>query len=76
MSGPGPEDAPGPDDALAANYARGGFGQSLAWGSRPALVLVDLIRAYEELGVRSLQIGVEELDDLKRFADEVLPRLD
>jgi maleamate amidohydrolase len=41
---------PGPDDALAANYARGGFGQSLAWGSRPALVLVDLIRAYFEPG--------------------------
>jgi len=44
-------------------------------GRRPAVPL-DVVRAYEELGVRSLQIGVEELDDLKRFADEVLPRLD
>jgi hypothetical protein len=50
VSGPGPQDASGPDDALAANYARGGFGQSLAWGSRPALVMVDLIRAYFEPG--------------------------
>ena len=50
MSASGPDDTPGPDDALAANYARGGFGQSLAWGSRPALVLVDLIRAYFEPG--------------------------
>ncbi len=50
MSTPRPDDAPRPGDALAANYARGGFGQSLAWGSRPALVMVDLIRAYFEPG--------------------------
>jgi maleamate amidohydrolase len=50
VSTPPPDDAPGPGAALAANYARGGFGQSLAWGSRPALVMVDLIRAYFEPG--------------------------
>lgn len=38
------------DDALAADYARAGFGQGLPWGTRPALVLVDLIRAYFEPG--------------------------
>ena len=47
-------DVPGDDvpggDALAADYARAGFGQTLAWGSRPALVMVDLIRAYFEPG--------------------------
>jgi maleamate amidohydrolase len=32
--------------SLAADYAGAGFGQSLAWGSRPALLMVDLIRAY------------------------------
>jgi maleamate amidohydrolase len=37
-------------DALAADYARAGFGQALSWGTRPALVLVDLIRAYFEPG--------------------------
>ena len=39
-----------PRDALAADYARAGFGQRLAWGTRPALVLVDLIRAYFQPG--------------------------
>ncbi len=50
MTAPRPGDTPRPDDALAADYARAGFGQSLAWGSRPALVMVDLIRAYFEPG--------------------------
>ena len=31
---------------LAANYASGGFGQPLAWGSRPALIVIDMVRAY------------------------------
>lgn len=39
-----------PGGALAADYARAGFGQALPWGTRPALVLVDLIRAYFEPG--------------------------
>ncbi len=44
-------EAGGPSrDALAANYAQSGFGQRLAWGTRPALVLVDLIRAYFQPG--------------------------
>lgn len=41
--------APG-QDALAADYARAGFGRSLAWGTQPALILVDLVRAYFEPG--------------------------
>jgi hypothetical protein len=40
-------------------------------GRMPSVPL-DTVRAYEELGVRSLQVGIEALDDLKRFADEVL----
>ena len=43
MTGHGPE-------ALAADYARAGFGQRLAWGTRPALVMVDLVRAYFQPG--------------------------
>lgn len=35
----------------------------------------DEVRAYEELGVHSLQVGIDTLDGLKRFADEVLSRL-
>ena len=38
---------PPPDDALAASYARGGFGQSLAWGSRPALDSATSFMGYE-----------------------------
>jgi probable F420-dependent oxidoreductase len=34
---------------------------------------VDGLRRYEELGVRSMQVGLHTLDDLERFADEVLP---
>lgn len=31
---------------LAADYASGGFGQALAWGTRPALIIIDMVRAY------------------------------
>ncbi|HUZ84035.1 MAG TPA: isochorismatase family protein [Gaiellales bacterium] len=31
---------------LAASYASGGFGQALAWGTRPALIIIDMVRAY------------------------------
>lgn len=33
-------------DALSADYARAGFGGGLGFGDRPALVIVDLARAY------------------------------
>lgn len=35
-----------PDETLAENYARGGFMNRLAFGRRPALVLIDLVQAY------------------------------
>jgi probable F420-dependent oxidoreductase len=34
---------------------------------------VDGLRRFEELGVHSMQVGLGTLDDLERFADEVLP---
>ena len=37
---------------------------------------LDDCRRYEELGVHCLQIGVIQLDDLERFAEQVLPELD
>lgn len=46
-------------------YCRGGHGDST----------VGELQRYEELHVHSLQIDVESFDDLKRFADEVLPEL-
>jgi probable F420-dependent oxidoreductase len=36
---------------------------------------IDELRRYEELGVVDLHVGLRTLDDLKRFADEVLPKL-
>jgi hypothetical protein len=36
---------------------------------------LDDVREYDELGVHSLQVDIRTLDDLKRFADEVLPRV-
>jgi maleamate amidohydrolase len=34
------------NESLSANYARGGFGKSLAFGQRPALLIIDFVRAY------------------------------
>jgi probable F420-dependent oxidoreductase len=36
---------------------------------------LDALRRYEELGVHSLQVHFDTLDELQRFADEMLPRL-
>lgn len=33
-------------ESLDENYARGGFGKSLAFGPRPALLVIDFVRAY------------------------------
>ncbi len=34
------------DASLTENYARGGFTQQLPLGQRPALIIIDLVRAY------------------------------
>ena len=34
------------DESLAANYARGGFNQQLQPGPRPALLVIDFVKAY------------------------------
>jgi probable F420-dependent oxidoreductase len=36
---------------------------------------VDDLRPYEDLGVQAVQVDIATFDDLKRFADEVLPQL-
>ena len=33
-------------ESLADNYQRGGFGHSLSFGKRPALLVIDFVRAY------------------------------
>jgi nicotinamidase-related amidase len=34
------------NESLKANYARGGFGASLPFGKRPALLVIDFVQAY------------------------------
>jgi hypothetical protein len=34
----------------AASYLQSGFGNKLGWGSRPALILIDVCRAYWSKG--------------------------
>ncbi len=49
----------GPDDDLASDYRTAGFGGTLGWGERPAVVVVDVCRAYVE-PTSPLYAGVEE----------------
>lgn len=35
-----------PDANLETNYAAGGFGQSLPWGTKPAVLVIDFCEAY------------------------------
>lgn len=41
--------------------------------ARPDGMTADALRRYEDLGVRSVQVPLDTVDDLERFADEVLP---
>lgn len=47
------------NESLQDNYARGGFGQSMPWGRRPALLVIDFVRAYLVPG-SPLYAGVEQ----------------
>lgn len=46
-------------ESLTENYARGGFGKSLQPGQRPALLVIDFVRAYLEPN-SPLYAGVEQ----------------
>jgi nicotinamidase-related amidase len=47
------------NETLADNYARGGFGKSLQFGRRPALLIIDFVRAYL-VKTSPLYAGVEQ----------------
>lgn len=49
-------------EALEQNYQRSGFGQSLGFGQRPALLVVDFVKAYMEQD-SPLYAGVEAVRD-------------
>ncbi|MGE0581639.1 MAG: isochorismatase family protein [Steroidobacteraceae bacterium] len=49
-------------ESLDENYARGGFGKALAFGRRPALLVIDFVQAYLVPG-SPLYAGVEAARD-------------
>ncbi len=61
---PGPP-APTPPDSVAEDYRRAGFSRRLGFGVRPALLVVDVCRAYFEIG-SPLDIGRPEVLDAVR----------
>ncbi len=60
---------------IEANYAVGGFGGSLPWGTRPAVIVVDLCVAYLQEGsplyanVESTRESAERIVDVARRHD-------
>lgn len=46
-------------ESLQDNYDRGGFGRSMPWGRRPALLVIDFVRAYL-VPASPLYAGVEQ----------------
>jgi probable F420-dependent oxidoreductase len=60
--------------AAALRHSREPSSLKIYCVSRGARTLAE-VRAYQKLGVYSLQVGIETLDELNRFADEVLPQL-
>ncbi|MFD6897220.1 isochorismatase family protein [Rhodococcus sp. NPDC060086] len=40
----------GNHEGIAADYSQAGFGGSLGWGSRPALLMIDMLEAYFRQG--------------------------
>ena len=44
-------------------------------GARTDDVSLDALRRYRELGVHSVQVSLDTLDDLERFAEDVLPQV-
>ncbi len=44
-------------------------------GARPEDTTLDALLRYHDLGVHSLQVPLDSIDDLERFAEEILPSL-
>jgi maleamate amidohydrolase len=64
-----------PEADIDANYAAGGFGGSLQWGNRPAVIVVDLCVAYLQVGsplyanCESTRESAERIVDVARLHD-------
>jgi probable F420-dependent oxidoreductase len=62
-------------EAALARHERDPAAVPVYVGARPGPVDLDELRRYEDVGAHAVQVGLETLDDLRRFADEVLPHL-
>jgi maleamate amidohydrolase len=58
------------DEALIADYARAGFGGRLAFGRKPALLIIDAVEAYVRPGAPLYADQEGALESLVRLADE------
>jgi probable F420-dependent oxidoreductase len=56
-------------------HGRGPASVPVYCGAHPGPATLDDLRRYQDLGVHSIQVALETVDDLERFADEVLPPL-
>ncbi|GLZ06282.1 N-carbamoylsarcosine amidase [Actinomadura sp. NBRC 104412] len=57
------------DDGLSRDYASAGFGRSLDWGASPAVIVIDMVRAYFQPGAE-LYMGTRDcLDSAARVID-------
>jgi len=59
--------------AAAERHGRDPSAIPVYCSGRPGATTVDVLRKYEALGVHSIQVPLATLDDLERFADDVLP---
>jgi maleamate amidohydrolase len=55
-------DVTGTDGDLAEDYTSAGFGRTLDWGSSPAVIVIDMVRAYFEPGAE-LYMGTRDCLD-------------
>jgi alkanesulfonate monooxygenase SsuD/methylene tetrahydromethanopterin reductase-like flavin-dependent oxidoreductase (luciferase family) len=62
--------------AAAGRHGRDPASLPVHCGASGGDISLGRLRAYAELGVHTLHVGIESLDELKRFADQVLPELD
>src|SRR4051794_31923893 len=51
---------------MASDYADAGFGRPIDWGERPAVIAIDLVRAYFEPGAELYMGGRDCLDSAAR----------
>jgi alkanesulfonate monooxygenase SsuD/methylene tetrahydromethanopterin reductase-like flavin-dependent oxidoreductase (luciferase family) len=59
----------------ATRHDRGASSILVYCGARPGETELDDLREYEDLGVHSIQIALNSIEELERFAGEVLARL-